>query len=595
MRKATTSTRSSVKLLLIALLICVAMLASMPASAAPAQAMPDINGGASWSGWTYFGNAQDPGVYAAQSADFDFDIYYTTFILEPGAVADAPANKGNDLDDLSKGSFQAGDVIYGVGVEFKNGDLGGESTTMFIKWDPNGTNTWLSADEPGGPYVSGSGGGGTGYTQFNNVGYNFGNQGTISDWYARDPNDPTGPTIAPTGANNFLNSARDFWGQNFTTPDNLSGFKEALPYRHYAVSNGAGGLTSQIWLINASAFERAETGGYRAPFQRFQEGWSVQVSIGSPAYAKFTDALVRDLPTLPSVGPEIAEAVVCDEATVDIAVNNVSDLYGYEFKVLYDDSLVSAVGAFQYGWFDTNASGQSVTGWKGNCANGVCKFARTETYPDAAVSGSGVVASVDFTSLLPAAPASFDVQVVDLILTDKDGFQITPAEAGSIQVEVCGNATVSGTISLQGRLVPNGHDFSVTLTGPYGTFTAPPTIDQTNGTYTVSGVKYTSGGTNYAIQADHSLYLKNAKDPLLVNGDLTGEDTRLLGGDANNNGAVGIGDLSCIGTDFGTANTDACGAFPNSTDINNDTVVNIQDLAIAGGNFSLDDDPPLPW
>jgi hypothetical protein len=56
---------------------------------------------------------------------------------------------------------------------------------------------------------------------------------------------------------------------------------------------------------------------------------------------------------------------------------------------------------------------------------------------------------------------------------------------------------------------------------------------------------------------------------------------------------VGIADLTCIGTDFGTTNTNACDPDPliednkNSTDINADAVVNIQDLAIAGGNFDL--------
>lgn len=295
-----------------------------------------------------------------------------------------------------------------------------------------------------------------------------------------------------------------------------------------------------------------------------------------------------------SVDPEIADPLICDEATVDIAINDVSGLYGYEFKVIYDDTLVSATGKFQYGFFDQNASG-TVPGplWDADCDAGVCQFARTEFYPDPAVSGSGVVASIDFDSLLPSTPSGFTVQVADVVLTDKDGFAISPTAAGSVDVNVCGNATVQGTLSLQGRHVPNGHDFTVVMVGPYGTFFAPPTIDQTNGTYTVSGVKYGPGGTDYVIRADHSLYLKNELDPLTVSGDITGQDTTLLGGDANNNGAVGIGDLSCIGTDFGTAVTTACGVFPNSTDINDDGFVNIQDLAIGGGNFSLND--PQSW
>jgi hypothetical protein len=319
-------------------------------------------------------------------------------------------------------------------------------------------------------------------------------------------------------------------------------------------------------------------------------GWENYVGSTSGENNEITGEALWAIGSQPStVVPEIADPLICDEATVDIAISDVSGLYGYEFKVLYDATLVSATGKFQYGWFDTNASGNSPGGWQANCAAGVCKFARTDYYPDPAVSGSGVVASIDFDSLLPSTPSSFMVQVVDIVLTDRDGFAISPTGAGAVDVNVCGNATVQGTLSLQGRWVPNGHDFTVVMVGPYGTFSAPPTIDQTNGTYTVSGVKYGPGGTDYVIRADHSLYLKNELDPLTVSGDITGQDTTLLGGDANNNGAVGIGDLSCIGTDFGTAVPTACGVFPNSTDINDDGFVNIQDLAIGGGNFSLND------
>lgn len=560
MRKTTTSTTILRKLLVVALFVALAVLVALPAGAAPGQTTPDLNAGASWNGWTYHGNAQDPGVwgdgnFGAGAADYEI---YTTHFIADGTETVPPGVQGS-----SAVNWTAGDEIIGVGIVNLAGTVN-EQSPIFFKFDPD-ANSYFPASAVGATDGQTSGGSYADEGDFTmqiNGDYNYLGQVNVNSVY--------GPRSQPKGTSGAIIACQDrpLWTTSWQTTNGID-------------TDSPGGDVIQIFLnvtqANCQGTPLSLTDEYNLAVYRN----NVEAAISTVVPA--------------TVGPEIAEAVVCDEATVDIAVNNVSDLYGYEFKVLYDDSLVSAVGAFQYGWFDTNASGQSVTGWKGNCANGVCKFARTETYPDAAVSGSGVVASVDFTSLLPAAPASFDVQVVDLILTDKDGFQITPAEAGSIQVEVCGNATVSGTISLQGRLVPNGHDFSVTLTGPYGTFTAPPTIDQTNGTYTVSGVKYTSGGTNYAIQADHSLYLKNAKDPLLVNGDLTGEDTRLLGGDANNNGAVGIGDLSCIGTDFGTANTDACGAFPNSTDINNDTVVNIQDLAIAGGNFSLDDDPPLPW
>ncbi|MFN2237255.1 MAG: hypothetical protein ACK2U1_23750 [Anaerolineales bacterium] len=294
-----------------------------------------------------------------------------------------------------------------------------------------------------------------------------------------------------------------------------------------------------------------------------------------------------------SVIPEIADPVVCDEATVDISINNVTDLYGYEFKVIYDEDLVSASGKFKYTWFDHGRTPSS--DWDANCMDGVCKFALTRVSPDEPVNESGIVASITFTSVHSPNPDSFAVAVEDILLTDRDGFPITPVTPGSVNVDVCGTATVSGLISLQGRLQPNGDNLSVVMNGPYGSYTADP-VNQSTGAYTISGVQYLvngTTGTDYQIIADHYLYLKNALDPLNVVGDIAGLNTKLLGGDANNNGAVGIADLTCIGTDFGTTNTNACDPDPliednkNSTDINADAVVNIQDLAIAGGNFDL--------
>ena len=63
-------------------------------------------------------------------------------------------------------------------------------------------------------------------------------------------------------------------------------------------------------------------------------------------------------------------------------------------------------------------------------------------------------------------------------------------------------------------------------------------------------VPYMPSGSNYTIAGAHLLYLTNQK-PVLLTGNLTGQNTRLWGGDATNDGSVGILDLTCIGGDFG--------------------------------------------
>jgi hypothetical protein len=60
----------------------------------------------------------------------------------------------------------------------------------------------------------------------------------------------------------------------------------------------------------------------------------------------------------------------------------------------------------------------------------------------------------------------------------------------------------------------------------------------------------------------------------------------LLGGDANNDGRVGIADLAWIGAYF---NTKPPGS--SQADINDDTIVDIYDLVLAGANFGRSQSP----
>ena len=99
----------------------------------------------------------------------------------------------------------------------------------------------------------------------------------------------------------------------------------------------------------------------------------------------------------PEVKPSTSTPLFCvgENATVSIALNNVSNLYGYQLKVNYSNpALVSAVGAFDNSFFDTDNDGAVPPLWNGACAAGVCPFAKSEQ-GDPAVSGSGTVATVD--------------------------------------------------------------------------------------------------------------------------------------------------------------------------------------------------------
>ena len=103
---------------------------------------------------------------------------------------------------------------------------------------------------------------------------------------------------------------------------------------------------------------------------------------------------------------------------------------------------------------------------------------------------------------------------------------------------------------------------------------------------------YLPGGSSYKILAEHGLYLDN-EDTILVTGNLANKNTRLWGGDANNSGNVSIADLSCIGGSFGGPVAGSCAG--GSSDINADNLINVQDLAIAGGNFDKCNTQPWNW
>jgi hypothetical protein len=290
--------------------------------------------------------------------------------------------------------------------------------------------------------------------------------------------------------------------------------------------------------------------------------------------------------------------LVCNGgANLNVDFSNVPDLYGYQFKVNYDATLVEAGGAFVNGWFDTG-NGFAPPGWDAQCAGGVCKFAASLLNPAKPLIGGGGVATIDFT---PLAAGTFDATLSDVILSDIDGFPIAvDVDSTMITFTVCGQAAVSGKVSLQGRLTPVDGGW-ITLIDAGGDFPDIHTTFDDTGVYAVSDIPVMPSGSTYTIQATHFLYLGNEQALPLNPGDaLTGQNTMLLGGDANNSGlnppftaGVSIVDVGCIGNWF-RLGVGSCGSFPgNSTDINKDALTNIQDLAIVAGNYRKD--PFQPW
>jgi hypothetical protein len=351
-------------------------------------------------------------------------------------------------------------------------------------------------------------------------------------------------------------------------------------FEHHFKDNGSGVLAVDMSVLNSN-------GTVLKTWTLSDPTDVIGTTVGGNRYG---GAVNNQIPSLPidniirsSIPAEVSLVAnsdeVCGAATVDINFDKVENLYGYEFKVNYNPARVTAEGAFDNSWFDTALGGSFGDAWKASCTAGTCRFASTFLHPAAPVSGGGTVGTIDLSALTPGL---FDMSVYDVILSDIDGF-IIPAEVTTLPLSftACGVATISGKVSLQGRLTPIDAG-TVKLIGSAGFGPYEVNFSAADGSYTIPNVLYQLGGTTYDFQAAHGLYLGNEKTQA-VNGNLTGQNTRLLGGDANNSGIVELLDLSCIGGDFGGPPSDCMGA--GSSDINADTKVNIQDLAIAGGNF----------
>jgi hypothetical protein len=376
---------------------------------------------------------------------------------------------------------------------------------------------------------------------------------------------------------------------------NQAGFSQDLTYGSSDASTpvnklvlGAGGVYS--YTAPAGSLPSGELGvwymvngrgpGDGADFQRwigitpmttpndwgwFNLGWANRFKITLPT------------PT-PGIVPVTDTPLFCtrESSKVKINLNDITNLYGYQFQVNYDATIVSASGAFNNSFFDTLGGS---TPWNATCSAGTCQFSVSKLGGDP-VNGSGTVAEINFTGL---QAGEFDVTIGNAILSDRDANVIGNAVGGPLHMTVCGYATATGVVSLQGRATPINSG-TVTLTGAFGPYSA--NFDATTGAWSIPNIKVMPGGTSYTFDAAHGLYLGNQMTHALMPGDTyAAAATKLKGGDADNSRKIDVSDITCISGSFGGAPV-TCGTT-GSSDINADGSVNILDLVLPGGNYSL--------
>lgn len=178
------------------------------------------------------------------------------------------------------------------------------------------------------------------------------------------------------------------------------------------------------------------------------------------------------------------------------------------------------------------------------------------------------------------------------------------ASASATNVVVSGGFAVTGTFSMQGNASRAG--IPVTLTWGGTLVTYGPSAETSSAISNNFSVSVLYGG-EYTITTLQPRYLNVTADLLkkiTVAGPYNMSALLLRGGNAYwrvsdtvLDNIINSGDSSIVGTQYGSSGADA--GFGNHGDCNFDGIVNIQDLALVGGNWSLTSlaaySGTLPW
>ena len=117
------------------------------AGTASAQTV-DINGGNSWNGWNSVGNSQTSGLWVTGATNRTYNIFRTYFVLgagqtvggtrlADGTAGDGTGYTGDTAASLLSGSWQAGDRIVGMGIQYTGSTRGSQ---FFFHTDTGGNN-----------------------------------------------------------------------------------------------------------------------------------------------------------------------------------------------------------------------------------------------------------------------------------------------------------------------------------------------------------------------------------------------------------------------------------------------------------------------
>ena len=258
---------------------------------------------------------------------------------------------------------------------------------------------------------------------------------------------------------------------------------------------------------------------------------------------------------------------------IEIWVNDVTDFYGVEFELTYNDSIVHALSVAPGAAFTDHPGEYEVV--QNEILAGTIRFAASllATPKAPALTGDLHVATITF---LGAATGTSPLAFTEVKVANSSGQAVSYAYLdGSIIVAILGD--VQGYAYLEGR---TNHSLS---TVDIVNGTTAGTVTASNGYYKFVDVM---NGT-YDVTIDHSMYL-NATGTCQATGSgtTTWPSVTLLAGDLNDDNSINILDLVLCAANFNTVYAPA--------DVNADGIVDIFDVVLIGKNFGMSGPTNIP-
>ena len=279
-----------------------------------------------------------------------------------------------------------------------------------------------------------------------------------------------------------------------------------------------------------------------------------------------------------------------DDVTVYVKID-AAYLYGVEFDMTFDHTLLLLNSDPTVGAFETGTPGTSCIVTNAATANGDGKIAfdcHRVAPTDAEYTALGAaLLTLDFT----AQSIVGDQATANIILTDnsvkfgaKPGVDVYVDRATDGNVIVIGSVGVGGAVDLQGRSNNSGATVDLGI-GSSHSYNPSSVTSGDSGHYGFSQV----WADTYVITIAMDRYLDVtsalARSVTATGDNVVVNELTLLGGDANNDEEIEISDASAIGGAYGE--TPGGTHWNANADINADNVVDILDLVFMGGNYGL--------